>query len=177
MDAAEIIQVIEQGAERFFNGLLQEVRSNLGTTYYRRLSNEEVARRMTVVYEGLESWLTAHNEAAVHNAGEDLGKRRFNESIPLGQVVLSLVLEEKYVRKYLADQNVLLDDEWSNVISEYFQRLIYSSAQGYETALAHSNRLALGNVPVEHPPHAELPQPPQDDLAVSRAGQIGEVSG
>ena len=177
MDAAEIIQVIGRGAERFFNGLLQEMRSSLGTSYFRRLSNEEVAHRMTVVYKGLESWLTAHNEAAVHNAGKDIGKRRFNDSIPLGQVVLSLVIEERYVRKYFADQNVPLDDEWSNVISEYFQKLIYSSAQGYEAALAHSNRLALGNVPVKHPQHAEQPQPSQDDLAVSRGGQIGEVSG
>ena len=177
MDAAEIIQLIERGAERFFRGLVQEVRSNLGTTYYRRLSNAEVARRMTVVYEGLESWLKVRDAAAVRKAGEELGKLRFSESIPLGQVVLSLVLEEKYFCKYFADQNKPLDGEWPDVISEYFQRLIYSAAQGYETALAYSNRLASGNVPAEHHPHAEPPQPSQDDLEVSRAGEIGEVSG
>ena len=93
MDAVEIIQIIESGAQQFFNGLLQEVRANLGTTHYRRLSNEELARRMTVVYKGLENWLVKRDEAAVRNSGEDLGKRRFGESIPIGQVVLSLLLE------------------------------------------------------------------------------------
>jgi len=177
MDAVEIIQIIESGAQQYFNGLLQEVRMNLGTTYYRRLSNEELARRMTVVYKGLENWLVGPNDAAVDNAGEDLGKRRFTESIPLGQVVLSLLLEEKYLRKYIADQGVTLEDEWSKVISGYFRRLIYAVAQGYEAALAHSNRHALGNVPVEHHPHQEAQPQPQGELEISRGGDIGEVSG
>jgi hypothetical protein len=179
MDAVEIIQVIESGAQQFFNGLLQEVRMNLGTTYYRRLSNEELARRMTVVYKGLENWLVGPNEAAVQAAGEDLGKRRFEESIPLGQVVLSLLLEEKYLRKYIADQGVSLGDEWSKVISDYFRRLIYAVGQGYEAALAHSNRHALGNVPVEDHPHHEARRQPEPggEIEISRGGEIGEVSG
>ena len=177
MDAVEIIQIIESGAQRFFDGLLQEVRSHLGTTYYRRLSNEELARRMTVVYKGLENWLVGPNESAVQNAGHDLGKRRFSESIPLGQVVLSLILEEKYLRKYIADQGVSLEDEWSQVISDYFRRLIYSTAQGYETALAYSNRFSQGDVPVEHPPLKEAQPQPEGGPEISRGGDIGEVSG
>lgn len=179
MDAFEIIQFIESGAQQFFNGLLQEVRANLGTTYYRRLSNEELARRMTVVYKGLESWLVRRDAPTVHNAGEELGKRRFSESIPLGQVVLSLLLEEKYLRKYFADQGVPLEGEWSAAISDYFRRFIYGTAQGYETALAYSNRHAQGNVPVEHHPHEEAhPQPEQQgEPEISRGGDIGEVSG
>ena len=177
MDAVEIIQIIERGAQQYFNGLLQEVRSNLGTTYYRRLSNEELTHRMTVVYKGLENWLVGRNEVAVQSAGEDLGRLRFSESIPIGQVVLSLLLEEKYLRKYIADQGVSLEGEWSNVISDYFRRLIYSAAQGYETALAYSNRLAQGNVPVEHPPQPEAQPQPQGDMEISRGGDVGEVSG
>jgi hypothetical protein len=179
MDAVEIIQIIESGAQQFFNGLLQEVRSNLGTTYYRRLSNEELTHRMTVVYKGLEYWLIGRDEDALQRSGEDLGKLRFSERIPIGQVVLSLLLEENYLRKYIADQGVSLEGEWSSVISDYFRRLIYSAAQGYETVLAHSNRLAQGSVPEEHHPHHEAqPQPQgQGDPQISRGGDIGEVSG
>ena len=177
MDAVEIIQIIESGAQQYFNGLLQEVRSNLGTTYYRRLSNEELTHRMTVVYKGLENWLVGPNEAAVQKAGQDLGKLRFSESVPLGQVVLSLILEEKYLRKYFADQGAPLQGEWSDVVSDYFRRLIYSTAQGYEAALAYSNRYALGNVPVEHHPHQEAHPQPQGEMEISRGGDIGEISG
>ena len=133
--------------------------------------------RMTVVYKGLENWLVGRNETTVQSAGENLGKLRFSESIPIGQVVLSLLLEEKYLRKYIADQGVSLDDEWSNVISDYFRRLIYSAAQGYEAVLAYSNRHAQGNVPVEHHPHQEAQPQPQGEMEISRGGDIGEVSG
>lgn len=182
MDAAEIIQIIERGAQAYFNGLLQEVRANLGTTYYRRLSNEELTHRMTLVYKGLENWLVKPDEAAVQRAGEGLGKLRFNESIPIGQVVLSLLLEEKYLRKYFTDQGAALEGNWSTSVSDYFRRLIYAVAQGYEAELAHSNRMALGNVPVEHHPHHEPhpvlePEESPGDVQISRAGDIGEVSG
>jgi hypothetical protein len=62
------------------------------------------------------------------------------------------------------------------VIAEYFRRFIYSTAQGYEAALAHSNRFAQGDVPVEHPPQPEAHPQPQNDQ-ISRGGDIGEVSG
>jgi len=178
MDAAEVIRVIETGAQQYFGGLLNEVRSNLGTTYYRRLSNEELTRRMTVVYKGLEDWLTSRDEAAVRAAGEDLGKRRFGEAVPLGQVVLSLILEEKYLRKYFADQGVLLEGEWSGVISDYFRTLIYHTAKGYEDALAYSNRLAQGGAAPTDESQQPGTQPPKEgEFEVSRGGEIGEVSG
>src|SRR3990167_10154974 len=106
MTAAEMIQIIEKGSAQYFSGLVQEVRSNLGTNHYRRLSEEELSRRITAVYLNLEHWIATRDEAAVRVAGETLGKRRFEEGIPLGQVVLALVLEENYLRKYLGNQGV-----------------------------------------------------------------------
>ncbi|MGH9784823.1 MAG: hypothetical protein ACRD88_11610 [Terriglobia bacterium] len=177
MDAAQIIEVMEAGARQYFNGLIQEVRSNLGTTHYRRLSNEELARRMTAIYRNLANWLTTRETSAVRSAGENLGKNRFEEGIPLGQVVLSLILEEKYLRKYFADQGVPLEEEWSQIASEYFQKMTYHTAQGYEVALAQSNRFAQG-VPAagESTELKESPQP-DDGPQISRGGEIGEVAG
>ncbi len=180
MDAAEVIRIIESGAQSYFSGLVQEVRLNLGTTHYRRLSNEELVRRMAVVYRNLGFWLSARDESAVQSAGEDLGKRRFAEGIPLGQVVLSLILEEKYLRKYFSDQGVSLEGEWSRVVSDYFQRMTYHTARGYEVALAYSNRLAQGAAPVEQPPQPEAgsqPEGPEGDVQISRGGAVGEVAG
>ena len=184
MTAAEVIQIIESGTQQYFHGLIQEMRSNLGTSHYRRLSNDELARRMTVIYRNLEHWLTARDEAAVRSAGEDLGKRRFEEGIPLGQVVLALILEEKYLRKYCGDQGVPLDEEWSQVVSDYFQKMTYHTGRGYEAALEQSNRLAYraapadaGATPAGKPlARKQVPQP-ENDSEISRGGEIGEVAG
>ena len=177
MDAAQIIEIMETGTRQYFNGLIQEVRSNLGTTHYRRLSNEELARRMAAVYRNLANWLTTREAAAVRSAGEDLGKRRFEEGIPLGQVVLSLILEEKYLRKYFADQGVPLEEEWSQMVSEYFQKMTYHTGQGYEVALAQSNRFAQGAPAAGEPQERKEPPQPDGDLEISRGGEIGEVAG
>ncbi|MBF8305307.1 MAG: hypothetical protein HW398_495 [Acidobacteria bacterium] len=177
MDPAQIIQIMETGARQYFNGLIQEVRSNLGTTHYRRLSNEELARRMTAIYRNLANWLNTRDQSAVRAAGEGLGKSRFEEGIPLGQVVLSLILEEKYLRKYFADQGESLEEEWSQTVSEYFQKMTYYTAQGYEVALAQSNRFAQGAPATGESQERTAPPQSDGDPQISRGGEIGEVAG
>ena len=185
MNATEIIRIIEKGSEQYFSGLVEEVRSNLGTSHYRRLSNDELARRITAVYLNLEHWIATRDEAVVQSTGVDLGKRRFEEGIPLGQVVLALVLEENYLRKYLSNQGVPPEGEWGQTITEFFQKTMYSTAHGYEVALAHSNRLAQRAAVPAKPPAAAPPKPvsrtedakAEGDVQISRGGQIGEFAG
>ena len=184
MTAAEMIQIIEKGSAQYFTGLIQEVRSNLGTNHYRRLSEEELSRRITAVYLNLEHWIATRDEAAVRVAGETLGKRRFEEGIPLGQVVLALVLEENYLRKYLSNQGVSPEGEWGQTITDFFQKMIYHTGHSYEVALAHSNRLAQRatvaapspSAPAKPVPRTEAPEE-EGDVQISRGGQIGESAG
>ena len=185
MTAAEMIQIIEKGSAQYFTGLIQEVRSNLGTNHYRRLSEEELSRRITAVYLNLEHWIATRDEAAVRVAGETLGKLRFDEGIPLGQVMLALVLEENYLRKYLSNQGVLPEGEWGQTITEFFQKMMYTTAHGYEVALAHSNRLAQRAPVAPTPPQVAAAKPvsrteapkEEGDVQISRGGQIGEFAG
>jgi len=185
MNAAEVIQIIEKGSAQYFSGLIQEVRSNLGTSHYRRLSDDELSRRITAVYLNLEHWIATRDDAAVRSTGGDLGKRRFDEGIPLGQVMLALVLEENYLRKYLSNQGVSPEGEWGHTITEFFQQMMYATAHGYEVALAHSNRLAQRAAVPAKPPATVPPKPAsrtedsqaEGDVQISRGGQIGEFAG
>ena len=185
MTAAEMIQIIEKGSAQYFSGLIQEVRSNLGTNHYRRLSEDELARRITAVYLNLEHWIATRDDVAVRSTGEDLGKRRFDEGMPLGQVVLALVLEENYLRKYLSNQGVSPEGEWGQTITEFFQKMMYTTAHGYEVALARSNRLAQRATVAPTPPPVAPAKPlsrtdapeAEGDVQISRGGQIGEVAG
>jgi len=99
----------------------------------------------------------------------------------LGQVVLALILEENYLRRYLGNQGVAAEGEWARVITEFFQKMIYSTARGYEVALAHSNRLAqrAGGPPGPggKPPAPEPVPQAEGDIEISRGGQVGEVAG
>ena len=64
MNAIDLIRVIEEQAHPLVESLYGELRSNLGTSHYHRLSNEELFRRGHAVYQNLAAWLTAAALAA-----------------------------------------------------------------------------------------------------------------
>jgi hypothetical protein len=181
MNAADLIRVIQEQGRPLVESLFGEFRSNLGTSHYHRLSNEELFRRGYVVYQNLANWLTTRDAAAIHRSGTQLGKERFDEGIPLGQVVLALILEEKHLWKYTTNRDAAVDERLRLEVAEFFARAIYSTALGYEEALAESSR--RGQRPIVPPHAAEARVPPlppteeKEDISTSRSGQVGEFGG
>ncbi len=180
MDPAGLIRVIQQAARPLVESLYAELRTNLGTSHYHRLSNEELFRRGQAVYQNLADWLASHDEAVLRSYGEDLGRRRFAEGIPLGQVVLALILNENHLWDHVSSLNQQVDENLRRQVSDFFARTIYSTAHGYEQQLAASNRPARAATVA--PPHAgagAAKAPPTDSKGneISRGGDVGEFGG
>ena len=183
MNTGPLVKVIEKQPPELINALNAELQSNLGTSYYRRLSEEELLRRHSAVYAGLAQWLSSRDETALQKSGEDLGKRRFAEGIPLGQVVLTLILVEKHLWEFLDSSAEHVDPDVRRAGTEFFQKDAYFTARGYEESLAVSNRLA--QAAPEHVSQVRAPMPPpkkeaakaEPDLEISRGGQVGELGG
>jgi hypothetical protein len=181
MNSADLIGVIQADARPLVESLYGELRTNLGTSHYHRLSNEELFRRGQAVYQHLGEWLAARDAAAIHRTGEDLGKRRFSEGIPLGQVVLALILEEKHLWEYTSRLGSQSDEKLRLDVAEFFARTIYSTALGYEESLAASNRRA-GRAMIPPKPSEEAASQQDStqerrDMPISRGGQVGELGG
>lgn len=181
MNSADLIRTIEQDPRRLIGGMIGELRSNLGTSHYRRLSDEELFQRGYAVYHHLTEWLAFQDEAPVQTAGEDLGRRRFAEGIPLGQVILALILEEKRIWEFLGASLGPPDQDLRRAVQEFFQKTIYFTGHGYETALAESNRRArraeVPATPAPKPPSRAEPGDEEQGPEISRGGQIGEFGG
>jgi hypothetical protein len=185
MNAAALVQEIEGKFQQLLRDMTAELKSNLGTSHYRRLSEEEVFRRASVVFEHMNQWLITRDESALRREGEALGKRRFTEGVPLGQVVLALILNEKYLWNLLGERAQQIEKDVRGAVTEFFQRHTYYTAKGYEVALAESNRLAKRAAEALPPPEAAAPKPPspkepakgESDMEISRGGQVGEFGG
>ena len=181
MNSADLIRVIQQEARPLVESLYPESRANWGPSHYHRLSNEELFRRGHAVYQHLADWLGAPDAAAIHRYGEELGKRRFTEGIPLGQVVLALILEEKHLWEYMGLQDLRSEEKLRLQVAEYFARTIYSTALGYEESLAESNRRAHRPVspakPAEGAPANAGTTEERRDMPISRGGDVGELGG
>ena len=182
MNTADVIHRIESESRPLVEEVIAELCANLGTSHYRRWREEDLFERVHTVYQHLAKWLAGHDSAALREFGEKLGRERFSDAIPLGQVVLALVLEEKQLVDYLSRSGAILEEEAQRASSEFFQKTIYATARGYEVALAESNRLARG-VPAA-PPEPAAKEPAQSteaknnkELEISRGGQVGEFGG
>jgi hypothetical protein len=181
LDSKQLTQILRTSAKPLIEGLYPELRSNLGTSHYHRLSNEELFQRTQTVYERLADWLSDSDEAAVLRSGEELGKQRFSQGIPLGQVVLALILVEKHLWDHVS-QFGPAEELLRRSVGEFFQKMIYSTARGYEYFLAESNRRPRkAMAPSATPPSAAIPKPaaaPEErELGVSRGGEVGEHGG
>ncbi|MBI4442127.1 MAG: hypothetical protein HY649_01985 [Acidobacteria bacterium] len=180
MNTADVIHKLESEVRPLVEEMIAELCANLGTSHYHRCSEQDLFERVHTVYQHLAEWLAGHDTAALRQFGERLGRERFADAIPLGQVVLALVLEEKQLVDYLSRSGAVLEEEAQRDSSEFFQIAIYATARGYEVALAESNRLARG-VPVEQPTAKEPAESTEakknQELEISRGGQVGEFGG
>lgn len=70
MDSADLVRLIQHDTRALVESLHAELRTNLGTSHYHRLSNEELFRRGQAVYQHLANWLGTPDEAAVRAAGQ-----------------------------------------------------------------------------------------------------------
>ena len=86
-----------------------------------------------------------------------------------------MILTEGHLWQYLRDAPVSSDEMLRRSVAEFFQKAIYSTAQGYAAALstAGSSGQKTG-VPELRKPQTRLPE---SELEISRGGEIGETGG
>ena len=186
MKAAAVAKTIAEKSRELISELNADLKTNLGTSHYHRLSDEELLRRGTAVFQGLTQWLDTQEESALQKYGEDLGKHRFTEGIPLGQVVLAFILIEKHIWAFLDASAETVEADVRRDITECFQKIAYYTAKGYEASLAASNRHAKRSPVGQFLPDASQVPPRKEvgkearkdqDVEISRGGQVGELGG
>ena len=201
MNSTDLVRVIEREGQQLVGGLHSELKANLGTSYYRVLGEDEFFERIYSQFQRLAKWLVSKDDAHIQSVAEERGKVRFAEGIPLGQVVLALMLTERHLWDYFAATDRQVDESLRSTVITFFQKTVYSTARGYEAKLSESNRLARragagqgADVPTvgkaSTKPLAEKEKPKtdepkkdapkdkdEDDIEVSRGGQVGELGG
>lgn len=176
MNSAELIQLIQKDIRRLVSMLIPQLRSNIGTSHYRRLTEEQMFQRLQSVYSDLVLWLQNPDDAPLRAAGDSSGRQRFGEGIPLGQTVLALVLGEKHFWRYLRSSAFTVDEETQEKVTLFFQKRIYYTSRGYEAALAESG-LSAPPVQTEPPETSGTKPQAEGSMEISRGGQVGEQGG
>src|SRR5262245_40906937 len=100
---------------------------------------EELHRRIYDVYHHLGRWIGDKTEDQIEATYGGLGRARYEEGIPLSEVIYVLILVKDHLRAYiravgLVDSPVelYLEEELHLSIGHFFDRAIYHTVKGYE---------------------------------------------
>ncbi|SRR6266536_416016 len=141
MFSARLVAMIEDHAEQLTVGLIGELQRHPRTSGYHHFSASELHDRAYNVYRNLSKWVTRGAESEIESSYTELGKRRCQEGILLSQVIFALMLTKDHLLNYvstsgLSDSALDLYQELEliRVVGQFFDRAIYYTVQGYETA-------------------------------------------
>jgi len=135
----KLIRIIEANAEELTDLVVKKLQSSPRTESYHQLSYSDLYARAYEVYHNLGRWLWEKSNEAVQAWYNELGKKRFEEGIPLSEVLWALILTKDRLIEYLgvcglADSAIELyqQQELDRLIGHFFDRAVCYAAEGYE---------------------------------------------
>lgn len=159
MLGARLLQLIQAHAGSLTNEVIVDLRTNARTPSFGRLSLSNVESRIAALYSNLGRWIGDPDEDAVRVEYEEMGRRRFQEDVPVSEIVYALLLTKQHLRRYIRDHGLvdfagdrMMPDELlplelhsiqelNYLVGEFFDRALYHLARGYEAEAAIARRL------------------------------------
>lgn len=150
MISAQLIELIEIHADRLAKDVARDLMTNARTPAFRQVRSEDLERRIFQILHDLGTWIGEPKNARVAVEFSDWGRRRFDQGIPLSEIVHALLVLKSTLRRYIRD-NGLLEEAVPGVIGDYvlpihlhglmdlnnqvslfFDEALYHLARGYE---------------------------------------------
>ncbi|MCC7174387.1 MAG: hypothetical protein IT159_04250 [Bryobacterales bacterium] len=149
MVSRTLVQMIEDNYERITARVMTRLRQDPDLVHVAGLPPSELADRTREVLKNLGRWLVAGREGETAHRYELLGRHRYEEAIPLHEVVRSLqILRESIVNfareQGLAQSHVQLyaQEELEHLVGLFFDAAVYHVVHGYEAALHEAGSVA-----------------------------------
>jgi hypothetical protein len=165
MISVKLIELIESQAAHLASDTARDLMTNERTRAFRAVPQHALEQRLFQIFHELGNWIGDPGNLRVRTEFEEWGQRRFDQGIPLNQVVYAIILIKQHLRRYIADHG-LLDASFPRVEREYvlpmhlhslqelntrvgqfFDEAIYHLARGYE---AEATGVTPGSRPSVH---------------------------
>lgn len=151
MISAKLIELIEIHSGRLTADVTHSLLTDDRTPGFRAVNRDELEPRVFQIFHHLGNWIGAPRSDAVRSEFAEWGLKRFNQGIPLSEVVYAVVIIKSHLRRYIQD-NGLVDaafprveaeyilpmhlhslQELNGQVSDFFDEALYALAQGYES--------------------------------------------
>jgi hypothetical protein len=150
MISAKLIELIELHATRLTKDVVHDLATNPRTRGFQAVPREDLEQRVYQLFHHLGNWIGNPRSGEVATEFTGWGRRRFDQSIPLSEIVYAIIILKQHLRRYIADHG-LVDAAFSRVegdymlpmhlhslqdlnarVGEFFDEALYHLACGYE---------------------------------------------
>jgi hypothetical protein len=137
------MEVLKTDADQLSKRVVKDLLSRGETDYHKRYSEDIMFERVYDVYSTLGYWLDrARPKEEIQKHFKEIGKRRFEDGIPLHEVIMFLMLIKRHLWLYVLEKHffessyeLMKSLEINNRIVLFFDRAILASSIGYEEEL------------------------------------------
>lgn len=141
MLSPHLIRQIEQHADRLSVEIVDELLHNPRTPSFKRLEREKLIAHMRDTYGHVGDWLAGRTDAEIEAIFAPRGRDRFLDGIPIDEMVMSLILVKRQLRRHTHQVSGLTsaaeihsEMEVDGMVGTFFDKVLYAMVRGWETA-------------------------------------------
>src|SRR5512143_717251 len=101
MLAYRLVRLIETHSDELAAGLLARVQNSELARSYRHVPPEELRQRVHEIYRHLGDWLLGKGEFDIEQRYEEIGTRRFHQSVPVSELIWVITLTKDNLWEFL----------------------------------------------------------------------------
>ena len=150
MIGEKLVELIELHASRLTGDIAEDLVTNERTRGFRAVRRQDLEQRIFQIVHHLGNWIGDPKSQSVQAEFADWGRRRFDQGIPISEIIYAVIILKQHMRRYIAD-NGLVDASFPRVegdyvlpmhlsslqdlnarVSDFFDQAIYHLARGYE---------------------------------------------
>jgi hypothetical protein len=132
MVAERLVELIEIQAVRLAAEVTQDLITNPRTTGFARVNRPELEERLFNLLHHLGNWIGDRRSEKVQLEFADWGRRRFNQGIPISQIVFAIVVLKQHLRRYIQEHG-LVEASFPRVEGDYVLPMHLHSLQELNT--------------------------------------------
>ena len=132
MISGRLIELISIQSGRLTSDVVGDLSTNELTPGFRKVPLKDLEPRVYELFNHLGKWIADPKAVRVEDEFQEWGRRRFNQGIPLSEIVYAVLLIKRHLRRYINDHG-LIDAAFPRVESEYVLPMHLHSLQDLNT--------------------------------------------
>src|SRR5262245_59031723 len=150
MISARLIELIEIHASQLSADVAKDLISNERTPSFRAVRVDELEQRLFRIVHQLGDWIGDFESARIEAEFAEWGGRRFDQNIPLSEIVYAVIVLKRHLHRYVREHGVVEASfpeveqdyilpmhlhslqELNNRVGLFFDEALYHLARGFE---------------------------------------------